>query len=145
MNDKLTSELFFRVHSFVKEKYMSLSAKQKKIVKLALESIILSLAEDKENFSKIAKELGIELVKDNLTLSPINININVNEVKAQAKSEAKVNIDISKLTEILNELESLLIVIQKNNFNAKQNAYTIPPARWKDLTEKIDSLKKLVN
>jgi ABC-type long-subunit fatty acid transport system fused permease/ATPase subunit len=145
MNDKLTSELFFRVHSFVKEKYMSLSAKQKKIVKLALESIILSLAEDKENFSKIAKELGIELVKDNLTLSPINININVNEVKAQAKSEAKVNIDISKLTEILNELESLLIAIQKNNFNAKQNAYTIPPARWKDLTEKIDSLKKLVN
>ncbi len=142
MNDKLTSELFFRVHSFVKEKYMSLSAKQKKIVKLTLESIILSLADDKENYNKIAKELGIELVKDNLTLSPINININVNEVKAQAKSEVKL--DISKLTEILNELESLLIAIQKNNFNAKQNAYTIPPARWKDLTEKIESLKKVL-
>ncbi len=51
MNDKLTSELFFRVHSFVKEKYMSLSAKQKKIVKLTLESIILSLADDKENYN----------------------------------------------------------------------------------------------
>ncbi|ACP34319.1 chromosome partition protein [Sulfolobus islandicus L.S.2.15] len=143
MNDKLTSELFFRVHSFVKEKYMSLSVRQKKIVKLALESIIVSLAEDKENFSKIAKELGIELVKDNLTLSPININININEAKAQAKSEVKL--DISKLTELLNELESLLIAIQKNNFNAKQNVYTIPPARWKELNEKIDSLKKLMN
>jgi len=145
MNDKLTSELFFRVHSFVKEKYLSLTAKQKKIVKLTLESVILSLANDKENFNKIAKELGIELVKDNLTLSPINININVNEVKAQAKSEAKVNIDISKLTEILNELESLLTTIQKNNWRKESNAYIIPPARWKELNEKIDSLKKLVN
>ncbi|AZG03591.1 hypothetical protein [Sulfolobus spindle-shaped virus] len=72
-----------------------------------------------------------------------NVVFNINISKSEAKSEVKL--DISKLTEILNELESLLIAIQKNNFNAKQNAYTIPPARWKELNEKIDSLKKLVN
>ncbi|AAR27908.1 ORF E152 [Sulfolobus virus Ragged Hills] len=72
-----------------------------------------------------------------------NVVFNINISKSEAKSEVKL--DISKLTEILNELESLLITIQKNNFNAKQNAYTIPPARWKELNEKIDSLKKLVN
>ena len=71
-----------------------------------------------------------------------NVVFNINISKSEAKSEVKL--DISKITEILNELESLLIAIQKNNFNAKQNAYTIPPARWKDLTEKIESLKKVL-
>ena len=73
-----------------------------------------------------------------------NVIFNINISKSEAKSEAKVNIDINKLTEILNDLESLLMTIRKNNWRKESNAYIIPPARWKDLAEKIDSLKKLV-
>jgi len=99
-----------------------------------------------------AIEKGIDVPEDlknafqnivNKSSAQGNVVFNINISKSEAKSEVKL--DISKLTEILNELESLLIAIQKNNFNAKQNAYTIPPARWKELNEKIDSLKKLVN
>jgi len=134
----ITTLLAFRINVIAKEKYMELSPHKKKIVKLALESIILSLANDKEDLQHFAKELGIELAKENI--QPI-INININE----AHSEAKVNIDITKLLEILNELESLLSTIQKNNWRKESNAYIIPPARWKELNEKVDSLKKLVN
>jgi hypothetical protein len=133
----ITTLLAFRINVIAKEKYMELSPHKKKIVKLLLENAILSLADDKADLQYFAKELGIELAKENI--QPI-ININVNE----AHSEAKVNIDISKLTEILNELESLLMTIQRNNWRKENNAYVIPPARWKDLAEKIDSLKKLV-
>ncbi len=71
-----------------------------------------------------------------------NIVFNINISKSEAKAEVKV--DLAKLSEILNELESLLSTIQKNNWRKESNAYIIPPARWKDLAEKIDSLKKLV-
>ncbi len=84
----ITTLLAFRINVIAKEKYMELSPHKKKIVKLALESIILSLANDKEDLQHFAKELGIELAKENI--QPI-ININVNE----AHSEAKVNIDIT--------------------------------------------------
>jgi mRNA-degrading endonuclease HigB of HigAB toxin-antitoxin module len=72
-----------------------------------------------------------------------NIVFNINISKSEAKAEVKV--DLAKLSEILNELESLLSTIQKNNWRKESNAYIIPPARWKELNEKIDSLKKLVN
>lgn len=99
-----------------------------------------------------AVEKGIEIPEDlkkpfqnifgkSSTNGNIIFNINI----SNAKSEAKVNIDISKLTQILNELESLLTTIQKNNWRKESNAYIIPPARWKELNEKVDSLKKLVN
>jgi len=98
-----------------------------------------------------AIEKGIDVPEDlknafqnivNKSSAQGNVVFNINISKSEAKSEVKL--DISKITEILNELESLLITIQKNNFSAKQNAYTIPPARWKDLTEKIESLKKVL-
>ena len=134
----ITTLLAFRINVIAKEKYMELSPQKKKIVKLALESIILSLANDKEDLQHFAKELGIELAKENI--QPI-ININVNE----AHSEAKVNIDITKILELVNELESLLVSIQKYNFNAERNAYVLPPARMKDLQQKLNELKKMVN
>jgi uncharacterized protein YpuA (DUF1002 family) len=134
----ITTLLAFRINVIAKEKYMELSPQKKKIVKLILESAILSLSDDKEDLERVAKELGIELAKNNI--QPI-ININVNE----AHSEAKVNIDITKILELVNELESLLVSIQKYNFNAERNAYVLPPARMKDLQQKLNELKKMVN
>jgi hypothetical protein len=101
-----------------------------------------------------AVEKGIDVPEDlknafqnivNKSSAQGNVVFNINISKSEAHSEAKVNIDISKLTEVLNELESLLTAIQKNNWRKESNAYVIPPARWKELNEKIDSLKKLVN
>jgi hypothetical protein len=134
----ITTLLAFRINVIAKEKYMELSPQKKKIVKLMLESAILSVSDDKEDLERVAKELGIELAKNNI--QPI-ININVNE----AHSEAKVNIDITKLIEILNELESLILTIQKNNWDPHKSAYILPRLRMTELSEKIESLKKLVN
>jgi len=72
-----------------------------------------------------------------------NVVFNINISKSEAKAEVKV--DLAKLSEILNELENLLAIIQKNNWRKESNAYVVPPARWKDLTEKIEMLKKVVN
>ncbi|AQQ16834.1 D152 [Sulfolobus spindle-shaped virus Lassen] len=99
-----------------------------------------------------AVEKGIEIPEDlkkafqnivNKSTQGSNVVFNINISKSEAKSEVKL--DISKLTELLNELESLLITIQKNNFNAKQNAYVLPISRMKDLQEKLDALRRLVN
>ena len=143
-----------------------MKSKRTKVVSIRLPIAIYliynSLELDKDDFAELkqlvsayiiskAVEKGIEIPEDlkkafqniiNKSSVQGNIVFNINISKSEAKSEVKL--DISKLTEILNELESLLIAIQKNNFNAKQNAYTIPPARWKDLTEKIESLKKVL-
>jgi hypothetical protein len=143
-----------------------MKSKRTKVVSIRLPIAIYliynSLELDKDDFAELkqlvsayiiskAVEKGIEIPEDlkkafqniiNKSSAQGNVVFNINISKSEAKSEVKL--DISKLTEILNELESLLIAIQKNNFNAKQNAYTIPPARWKDLTEKIESLKKVL-
>ncbi len=143
-----------------------MKSKRTKVVSIRLPIAIYliynSLELDKDDFAELkqlvsayiiskAVEKGIEIPEDlkkafqniiNKSSVQGNIVFNINISKSEAKSEVKL--DISKITEILNELESLLIAIQKNNFNAKQNAYTIPPARWKDLTEKIESLKKVL-
>jgi len=144
MSEKITTELFFRVHTFVKEKYMGLSPKQKKLVKLILESTILSLAQDKQNYEKIAKEFGIEIAKNDSTVPSFNITVNVNETKEDEKNNEK-NINITKLIESLNELESLLLTIQNNNWRKEANAYIIPLARWKELIEKVNSIKKVIS
>ncbi len=143
MSEKITTELFFRVHTFVKEKYMGLSPKQKKLVKLILESTILSLAQDKQNYEKIAKEFGIEIMKSDSPIPSFNITVNVNEKEEKAKDEK--NINLNKLMESLNELESLLLTIQNNNWRKEANAYIIPLARWKELIEKVNSIKKVVS
>ncbi|ABV26205.1 hypothetical protein SSSV4_ORF159b [Sulfolobus spindle-shaped virus 4] len=72
-----------------------------------------------------------------------NINISKSESKSEAKAEAKL--DLTKLTELLNELEQLLLMIEKNNWEKKSNAYVLPPARMRELTEKIKELRRLVN
>ena len=137
---KIRTVLDFRVGTIVKERYLQLSPEKKKIVKLVLQNIIFSLANDKENLEGVAKELGLELAKQNI--QPIlNINVNVSESKA----ENHINIDISKLIEAINELERLLLTIQKHNWNPNQNAYIIPIARMKDIENKLDELRRLVN
>ncbi|QGH71249.1 hypothetical protein [Sulfolobus super-elliptical virus] len=118
----------------INEKYYKLykkfNARQKRLVKYLVEAVIMAVAEGKGQ---------IEFSETQPTI--INLNANINE----ARAEANVNIDISKLVDTINQLQKLLLEIQKNNFNAKQNAYIIPPARINDIQEKLDSLKKLVN
>ncbi|ARM76418.1 hypothetical protein [Acidianus manzaensis] len=72
----------------------------------------------------------------------IIFNINVTE---QETNNANTKIDVSTLLEKINELEVFLLQIQKYNFDARENAYKIPPARLKDFEEKIKGLKDLVN
>ncbi|MQL56444.1 chromosome partition protein [Acidianus ambivalens] len=136
----ITSLLAFRINVIAKQKYMELSPQKKKIVKLVLENAILSLAEDKENLPYFAKQLGLELAKNDI--QPIlNININYSEAKAEAKAE----IDISKLLELTNELERIINWIETHNWRKEQNAYIVPPAVLKELNDAFAKIKRLVN
>ncbi|AZG03072.1 hypothetical protein [Sulfolobus spindle-shaped virus] len=140
---KFSTRIEFRISVLAKEKYLKLDARKKRIVKLALESLIFSLSDDKENFEKVAKELGIELVKDNITPS-INININYNENKPKAEAKVNVTIDLSDLINKLNELWNEVKV--RNKDIQRNNAIVLPPARIKEFDELIAKImKKLVN
>ncbi|ACZ35735.1 unknown [Sulfolobus spindle-shaped virus 6] len=138
----ITSLLAFRINVVAKQKYMELPPQKKKIVKLTLETIIFSLAEDKEDLERAVKELGIELAKNN-TQPVLNLNINYNEVKAEAKNT--VNIDISKLLELMNELERIINWIETHNWRKEQNSYVVPPAVLKELNDTFAKIKRLVN
>lgn len=139
-NPNITTKLDFRVSVLVKDRYMQLSPEKKKIVKLVLESVIFTLANDNANLQAAAKELGLELAKQNI--QPIvNINVNV----AEAKAEAKVKIDVEQLLEKLNEIEKLLLSIQKYTFDPAHNTYRIPPARMKELADLVKQMRGLLN
>lgn len=56
-----------------------------------------------------------------------------------------MNIDITGLLNKLNELERMLVGIQKNNWDRERNAYFLPLSRMNELSEKLSDLKKLVN
>ncbi|QGA87267.1 hypothetical protein [Sulfolobus spindle-shaped virus] len=136
----VTSLIAFRISAVAKARYMSLSPRKKRIVKLGLETLIYALSGHKEDLNRVSRELGLELAKE--SIQPI-VNINISESRAEAKAEAKI--DITKLLDVINELEALLIQIQKNNFRKDLNCYLIPPARMKDLETRITALKELVN
>ncbi|AZG03214.1 hypothetical protein [Sulfolobus spindle-shaped virus] len=141
---RVTSLLAFRINALAKEKYLRLDARKKRIVKLALESLIFSLSDDKENFEKVAKELNIELIRDNITPASINININYNENKPKAEAKVNVTIDLSDLINKLNELWNEVKV--RNKDIQRNNAIVLPPARIKEFDELIAKImKKLVN
>ncbi|AZG03150.1 hypothetical protein [Sulfolobus spindle-shaped virus] len=141
---RVTSLLAFRINALAKEKYLRLDARKKRIVKLALESLIFSLSDDKENFEKVAKELNIELIRDNITPASINININYNENKPKAEAKVNVTIELSDLINKLNELWNEVKV--RNRDIQRNNAVVLPPARIKEFDELIAKImKKLVN
>ncbi|AZG03494.1 hypothetical protein [Sulfolobus spindle-shaped virus] len=141
---RVTSLLAFRINALAKEKYLRLDARKKRIVKLALESLIFSLSDDKENFEKVAKELNIELIRDNITPASINININYNENKPKAEAKVNVTIELSDLINKLNELWNEVKV--RNKDIQRNNAIVLPPARIKEFDELIAKImKKLVN
>jgi len=134
------SQLFFRVNKEIKEIYSSLTPQQKRIVKLILQAAILSLSGEKEKLQQVAKELGAELAKQDM--QPIlNINVSVSE----AKNTNNVNIDFSKLLDVINKLERLMLTIEQYTWDPKQNAYKIPPARMEELTKLLNELRKLIN
>lgn len=131
------TKIDFRVSSLTKERYMELSPQQKKIVKMILEAVILTMAGDKDNLEKIARDLGVELMRDNIPPTIFNINVNYSEA-------TKTKIDLQKVIEKLNELDHLLFLIQKYSWDKTKNAYCIPIARMKELIELIEELKKLL-
>ncbi len=122
---------FVRVNEKYYKLYKKFNASQKRLVKHLVEASIAAVAEGKSQ---------IEFNETQPII--INLNANINEVKAEAR--ASVEIDISKLVELANELESLILTIQKNNWDPQKSAYILPKARIKDLTEKIEFLKKVL-
>jgi predicted DNA-binding protein len=144
-----------------------MKSKRTKVVSIRLPIAIYliynSLELDKDDFAELkqlvsayiiskAVEKGIEIPEDlknafqnivNKSSAQGNVVFNINISKSEAKTEVKL--DISKLSEILNELESLLITIQKNNWDPQKYAYILPKARMTELSEKLSDLKKLVN
>lgn len=142
INSDLTTQISFRISVAAKEKYMQLSPNKKKIVKLALETTIFSLADDKEDLERAVKELGIELARNNI--QPIlNLNINYNEAKAEAKTE--VNVNFGELLKAVNELERLIYTIMNHHYNPRNVEYTVPKPVMNNIVDTLNKIRKSIN
>jgi glycyl-tRNA synthetase (class II) len=144
INSDLTTQISFRISVSAKEKYMQLSPNKKKIVKLTLESIIFSLADDRDDLERAVRELGIELSKNNI--QPIlNLNINYNQAEAKAEARSEVNINIPDLLNAVNELERIVYNIMNHSFNPRTAQYQMPQAVMQSIAEKLKEIRKSIN
>ncbi len=126
---ELTVPFAVRINEKYYKMYKKFNSAQKRLVRHLVEASISGIARGRDSLQFDETQ-------------PIIINLNANINNAEAKTS--VNIDVSELIEKVNELEKLLLTIQKYTFDARENSYRVPQARMKDLKERIEVLKDLV-